>query len=63
MSEKDLIELGVTAKVDRVKLLAFARRSDTEREEKMKKLKEIIEQGKASRCHEETSSFSCEKKL
>ena len=65
LTDKDLIELGVIAKGDRVKLLAFARRSDVEtvdREEKMKKLKEIVAKGKSSRVATKNPQASVAKK-
>ena len=53
MDEKDLVDLGLTAKGDRVKLLAFCNRKNTkpseDREQKIAKIKEILGQGKGNR--------------
>ena len=48
MGESGLIELGLVAKGDRLKLEAFCKASamSTDREEKISKIKEILEQGK-----------------
>ena len=53
MDEKDLVDLGLTAKGDRVKLQAFCNRKSEkpseEREQKIAKIKEILGQGKGNR--------------
>ena len=53
MDEKDLIDLGLTAKGDRVKLQAFCNRINKkpseDREQKIAKIKEILGQGKGNR--------------
>ena len=53
MDEKDLVDLGLTAKGDRVKLLAFCNGKNTkpseDREQKIAKIKEILGQGKGNR--------------
>ena len=53
MTDKDLIEMGIEAKGDRLKLKAFcqsdSRRNEDERAMKKRKLKEILETGKLLR--------------
>lgn len=53
MDERDLVDLGLTAKGDRVKLQAFCNRKNNkpseDREQKIAKIKEILRQGKGSR--------------
>ena len=53
MDEKDLVDLGLTAKGDRVKLQAFCNRKNEkpseDREQKIAKIKEILGQGKGNR--------------
>ena len=53
MQEKDLEEMGVEAKGDRVKLKAFCLQNNG-RETRMKQLKEIIEKGKSTRVQAKT---------
>ena len=53
MDEKDLVDLGLTAKGDRVKLQAFCNRKSEkpseDREQNIAKIKEILGQGKGNR--------------
>ena len=53
MDDKDLVDLGLTAKGDRVKLQAFCNRKNEkpseDREQKIAKIKEILGQGKGDR--------------
>jgi hypothetical protein len=54
MRDSDLVDMGLTAKGDRLKLQAFCRHGegshkDEERAEKKRRLKQIIESGKSSR--------------
>lgn len=51
MDEKDLVDLGLTAKGDRLKLQAFCNQKNNseEREQKIAKIKEILGQGKGKR--------------
>ena len=51
MDEKDLVDLGLTAKGDRLKLEAFCNQKNNseEREQKIAKIKEILGQGKGKR--------------
>ena len=53
MDEKDLVDLGLTAKGDQLKLQAFCNRKSSkmseDREQKIAKIKEILGQGKSKR--------------
>ncbi len=51
MEEKDLVSLGLTAKGDRLKLQAFCNQKNysEEREQKIAKIKEILDSGKGKR--------------
>ena len=53
MDDKDLVDLGLTAKGDRVKLQAFCncknKKPSEDREQKIAKIKEILGQGKGNR--------------
>ena len=50
MEEKDLVELGLLAKGDRIKLNSFCKKGiSSDREEKIARIKQILGQGKGKK--------------
>jgi len=64
MDEKDLVDLGLKAKGDHVKLQAFCnhknKKPSEDREQKIAKIREILEQGKGSRAKKRPVSYTAE---
>ena len=57
MEEKDLVELGLLAKGDRIKLKSFCKKGiSSDREEKIARIKQILGQGKGKKRGDPTFS-------